>query len=77
MTFYGPSHFLEKGLTLKRSFRPTPAEHQLTLHLVWGLQEQDMSSCDKSAIKCLGKMRPDNTFDINPVRAQVAMMVRN
>lgn len=47
-----------------------------TVHLMWGMEEQDMSSCDlKSSDYCTGTNKYDDTFNPNSAEAQMALLV--
>ena len=47
----------------------------LSVHVVWGLDLQDISSCHHTDVKCTGKTVWDDTFDINQPGAQQALLV--
>jgi len=64
--------YLVKSASAFKTTGDTPT----TLSIVWGLEEQDMSSCHKTNVSCTGETRYDNTFNLNTAEAQEALKVR-
>lgn len=57
------------------AFQPSEEDKIVTVHVIWGLKEQDRSSCHFTDYKCKGKTVFDANFDINPLLCQNAVLV--
>lgn len=63
---------------LRRSaFRPSQEDDVVEIHIIWGLKNQDRSSCHFTDFKCRGRTVFDTSFDLNPGDCQVALLVSN
>jgi len=51
------------------------SDHTSKIYLVWGLLEQDLSSCHLTDHLCFGRTVLDEGFQINSKAAQLAMLV--
>ncbi|KAK6181587.1 hypothetical protein SNE40_009412 [Patella caerulea] len=71
--FFKKNHNYGKAANYRaNSFLPGEEEYPLSLTLLWGLKEQDLSSCHFSDINCKGTVHFDDDFDPNSVEAQKA-----
>jgi hypothetical protein len=57
------------------AFQPSEEDNLVTVHIIWGLREQDRSRCHFTDYKCKGETVFDTSFDLNPPRCQNAMLV--
>lgn len=57
------------------AFISTDIDRTLSVHIVWGMLENDMSDCHFSTPDCQGKQRWDPDFNPNTVEAQQALQV--
>ena len=60
---------------MKDAFRPSQEDQVVIVHIIWGLNEQDRSSCHHTDYKCKGKTVFDRSFDMNPPPCQNVMLV--
>ncbi|XP_050405808.2 protein dispatched homolog 3 [Patella vulgata] len=69
--FFKKNHNYGKAANYRaNSFLPDAIDYPLSLTLLWGLKEQDLSSCHFSDVKCKGTVHFDDNFDPNSVEAQ-------
>jgi len=60
---------------LRRSaFRPSQEDDVVEIHIIWGLKNQDRSSCHFTDFKCRGRTVFDTSFDLNPADCQMALL---
>ncbi|KAJ7373388.1 hypothetical protein OS493_012981 [Desmophyllum pertusum] len=60
---------------LRRSaFRPSQEDNVVEVNIIWGLKNQDRSSCHFTDFKCKGRTVFDTSFDLNPAECQVALL---
>ena len=57
------------------AFQPSEEDNIVSVHIIWGLREQDRSTCHFTDYKCKGKTVLDSSFDLNPPPCQNAMLV--
>ncbi|KAI0210536.1 hypothetical protein LSAT2_004733 [Lamellibrachia satsuma] len=50
------------------------SDHTSKIYLVWGLLDQDLSSCHATDHLCIGRTVLDNQFEINSKAAQLALL---
>ena len=60
----------------RTAFRPSQEDDVVEVNVIWGLKDQDRSSCHFTDFKCKGKTVFDNSFDLNPTECQEAILVR-
>lgn len=60
----------------RTAFRPSQEDDVVEVNVIWGLKDQDRSSCHFTDFKCKGKTVFDNSFDLNPAECQEAILVR-
>lgn len=76
MDVWGPGTNWYVIKRLRRSaFRPSQEDHVVEVHIIWGLKNQDRSSCHFTDFKCKGNTVFDPSFDLNPSECQVALLV--
>ncbi|PVD32343.1 hypothetical protein C0Q70_07776 [Pomacea canaliculata] len=67
-------HFGKAALLIRDGFKPSTEDKVIKVYMVWGLREQDLSTCAKTDINCKGVTVWDKGFDLNPKRAQSALL---
>ena len=76
MDVWGPGTNWYDIKRLRRSaFRPSQEDDVVEVHIIWGLKNQDRSSCHFTDFKCKGSTVFDGSFDLNPSECQVALLV--
>ncbi|XP_067028237.1 protein dispatched homolog 1-like isoform X4 [Acropora muricata] len=58
----------------RTAFRPSQEDDVVEVNVIWGLKDQDRSSCHFTDFKCKGKTVFDNSFDLNPTECQEAIL---
>ena len=48
-----------------------------SVSIVWGLKEQDLSTCHRTDAACTGETVFDDTFNMNSANAQTQLKVRD
>nr|KAG5700686.1 hypothetical protein BaRGS_029051 [Batillaria attramentaria] len=72
---YTDSHHYTKAIKHNNyGFVPNDVDRTITIHLVWGLGEQDMSSCHFSEVECPGTQVYDDNFQASTQAAQQAFV---
>ncbi|XP_076464560.1 protein dispatched homolog 1-like isoform X1 [Babylonia areolata] len=72
---YRDSHHYSKAVNLlKEGFVSNDQDETITIYLVWGLKENDLSSCHFSSIECRGDHRFDDSFQASTLAAQRAFV---
>ncbi|XP_055880253.1 protein dispatched homolog 3-like isoform X1 [Biomphalaria glabrata] len=56
------------------AFKSSLDDKNIKVIIAFGLKNQDMSGCHKTDYKCKGKTVWDNSFDLNPKPAQLALL---
>ena len=70
------SHHYSRAQHLQNyGFKASSQDSVIEVYVVWGLRNQDLGGCDKSDTTCKGLTRWDHGFDLNPKRAQSALIV--
>ena len=59
----------------RNAFARSQEDQVVVVHIIWGLKEQDRSSCHHTDFKCKGKTVWDTSFDLNPPPCQIAVLV--
>ncbi|CAG5129013.1 unnamed protein product [Candidula unifasciata] len=73
--FYRNGYNFQEALKLEESgFKQRLQDARLKIYIVFGLKEQDMSSCRVHDYNCLGIYRYDESLDLNPIPAQIALL---
>ena len=73
---YTDSHYYSKAIKHNNyGFVANDMDPIITIYLVWGLRERDLSSCHFSDVECTGAQRFDNSFDASTEAAQQAFVV--
>ena len=60
---------------VSQGFAGNDVDYSISLWLVWGIKERDMSSCHFSDYKCLGKQVFDESFKPSTIAAQQSFVV--
>ncbi|XP_076464766.1 protein dispatched homolog 1-like [Babylonia areolata] len=72
---YRDSHHFSMAVNLlKEGFVSNDQDETITIYLVWGLKENDLSSCHFSSIECRGDHRFDDSFQASTLAAQRAFV---
>ncbi|XP_013386010.1 uncharacterized protein LOC106155638 [Lingula anatina] len=74
LPIYKPSNNYGKAQNRRlHAFKPSEEDQYVTVYLVWGLKERDVSGCHQSDFRCTGKQVWDDMFGLNSPPAQIAM----
>lgn len=78
LSFFKDDHNFAKAQKLSLDkFVPSAEDNNVKLYISWGLKKQDRDSCHKTDFACEGKTVWDESFDLNPPPAQLALLVSN
>ena len=68
-------HYSQAMRLVSQKFADNDVDHSISLYLVWGIRERDMSSCHFSDYECLGKQVFDDSFNPSTMAAQQSFVV--
>ncbi|XP_078001163.1 protein dispatched homolog 1-like [Glandiceps talaboti] len=71
--FEDGNNFVQFKRKMLNAFKSSSLQKSTVVYIVWGLQNQDLSSCHHTDYECTGDTVWDNTFDLNPTLSQEAM----
>ncbi|KAL8603219.1 hypothetical protein ACOMHN_025234 [Nucella lapillus] len=72
---YTDSHHYSKAIKLNNyGFTASDQDPTITLRLLWGLKENDLSHCHFSSVECKGRRQYDDNFDASTQAAQQALV---
>lgn len=73
--FRNNNNYAKASRLLFFGFAPSDSDDRLSIILLWGVKERDMSSCHFSEEGCLGTGGYDNNFDASTLASQKAFAV--
>ncbi|XP_002736516.1 protein dispatched homolog 1-like [Saccoglossus kowalevskii] len=72
--FKDGSNFIEFANRRRDSFKPSMNDRVSNVNIIWGLKNQDLSRCHHTDYECPGDTIWDDSFDLNPLPAQAALL---
>ncbi|XP_077977450.1 protein dispatched homolog 1-like [Glandiceps talaboti] len=70
--FKDGNNFVEFNDKSSKAFVPSESD-ETTVYIVWGMENQDLSSCHHTDYECTGQTIWDDSFDLNPTPSQKAI----
>ncbi|XP_070181353.1 protein dispatched homolog 1-like isoform X2 [Littorina saxatilis] len=67
-------HYSKAGDLQKYGFKPSAQDDVIEVYIVYGLKNQDLQECSNTDFACTGRTVWDDGFDLNPKRAQSALV---